>query len=171
MWEVRFYYLEGRGGGGGGRFSLHAHAPHKISTHLVATRPLSSSARAGRGAAAGRHSVESHSTASATVNDASGTGGRETKAPSANCAHETTRAGPAACRPPAQHPPSTGIIANCIFACAHRTTRGQESAVNVHTSSSHSASAFKSSGSGTIVFGHTPPYPYDDRFNTYHIWL
>ena len=21
------------------------------------------------------------------------------------------------------------------------------------------------------VFGHTPPYPYDDRFNTYHIWL
>ena len=157
--------LGGPGWGRGGTFfsghTLHTNV-HTSGTHL-ATRPLSSSARAGRGAAAGRHSVESHSTASARRwNDASGTGGRETKAPSAKrklCARNNESDRQRAAPQLTQHPPS-GIIANCI-ACAHRTTTAKNRSVNVHTLPARVQIA------RARVRSDTPPYPYDDRFNTF----
>ena len=107
-------------------------------------------------------------------NDASGTGGRETKAPSANCAHASRNNGErerpaAACLPPAQHPPS-GIIANCIDHCARTERRAAKNRSLTFTL----CQRVQILGH---VFGHTAlPTAYDDRMDdrfhdSRHIWL
>lgn len=169
--------LGGPGWGRGGTFfsghTLHTNV-HTSGTHL-ATRPLSSSARAGRGAAAGRHSVESHSTGERDGGTERTTMRAEpevaklrrhppTGPASANCAHATTRATGSVPPPSSASAVRHHRELHCVRAPKQRRRpRMVESVVNVQV---HTLPA-RVQIARARVRSDTPPYPYDDRFNTF----
>lgn len=162
MWEVRFYYLEGRGGGGGGRFSLVTRST-QMSTHLVHIWRLDhSQAQHEQAEAPPPVGTQSSRTApaSATVerNDASGTGGRETKAPSANrpgkrklCARNNESDRQRAAPQLSIRRQASSRIA--LRARTEATTTAKNGRIGRERSGSHSASA-RSNRSGTCSVRH-----------------